>query len=113
MTERYRRLSLIHIFAGAVIKEEDKDVTAWKEYLENVMKKRGSKWSGLYNACLLYTSNCLLHIPALAHEFGIEITGDTFDKLHRNARCLLDVRPAGKWPAECFYYCLLYTSRCV
>ena len=36
--------------AGAVIKEEDKDVTAWKEYLENVMKKRGSKWSGLYNA---------------------------------------------------------------
>lgn len=37
--------------AGAVIKEEDKDVTAWKEYLENVMKKRGSKWSGLYNAC--------------------------------------------------------------
>ena len=37
--------------AGAVIKEEDKDVTVWKEYLENVMKKRGSKWSGLYNAC--------------------------------------------------------------
>ena len=35
---------------------------------------------------------------------GIEITGDTFDKLHRNARYLLDVRPAGRWPAECFYY---------
>lgn len=37
--------------SGAVIKEEDKDVTAWKEYLENVMKKRGSKWNGLYRAC--------------------------------------------------------------
>ena len=36
--------------------------------------------------------------------FGIEITGDTFDRLHRNARYLLDVRPAGRWPAECFYY---------
>ena len=45
-----------------------------------------------------------LHIPAIAHEFGIEITGDTFDRLHRNARYLLDVRPAGSWPAECFYY---------
>ena len=27
---------------GAVIKDEDKDQVAWKEYLENVMKKRGS-----------------------------------------------------------------------
>lgn len=36
---------------GAVIKEEEKDVVAWKEYLENVMKKRGSDWLGLYKAC--------------------------------------------------------------
>ena len=36
---------------GAVIKEDEKDLVAWKEYLENVMKKRGSKWSGLYQAC--------------------------------------------------------------
>lgn len=37
--------------SGAVIKDEDKDSIAWKEYLENVMKKRGRKWSGLYAAC--------------------------------------------------------------
>ncbi|MDE6712998.1 MAG: AAA family ATPase [Lachnospiraceae bacterium] len=36
---------------GAVIKDEDKDAVAWKEYLENVMKKRGSEWLGLYKAC--------------------------------------------------------------
>lgn len=35
---------------GAVVKDE-KDSVAWKEYLENVMKKRGSGWSGLYRAC--------------------------------------------------------------
>ncbi len=58
----------------------------------------------LVHAAISGSTNCLLHIPALAHEFGIEITGDTFDRLHRNARYLLDVRPAGKWPAECFYY---------
>lgn len=46
----------------------------------------------------------MIHIPAIAHEFGIEITGDTFDRLHRNARYLLDVRPAGRWPAECLLY---------
>ena len=58
----------------------------------------------LVHAAISGSTNCLLHIPAIAHEFGIEITGDTFDRLHRNARYLLDVRPAGKWPAECFYY---------
>ena len=58
----------------------------------------------LVHAAISGSTNCLLHIPALAHEFGIEITGDTFDRLHRNARYLLNVRPAGKWPAECFYY---------
>ena len=36
---------------GAIIKEEEKDNVAWKEYLENLMKKRGMKGSGLYKAC--------------------------------------------------------------
>lgn len=58
----------------------------------------------LVHAAISGSTNCLLHIPAIAHEFGIEITGETFDRLHRNARYLLNIRPAGKWPAECFYY---------
>ena len=36
---------------GAVVKDEDKDKLTWKEYLENVMKKRGSAWLPLYRAC--------------------------------------------------------------
>lgn len=58
----------------------------------------------LVHAAISGSTNCLLHIPALAHEFGIEITGDTFDRLHRGAHYLLDIRPAGRWPAEVFYY---------
>lgn len=58
----------------------------------------------LVHAAISGSTNCLLHIPAIAHELGLEITGDTFDRLHRDARYLLDVRPAGRWPAECFYY---------
>ena len=56
------------------------------------------------HAAISGSTNCLLHLLAIAHEFGIEITGDTFDRIHRGARYLLDVRPAGRWPAECFYY---------
>ncbi|MDO4426007.1 MAG: dihydroxy-acid dehydratase, partial [Planctomycetia bacterium] len=45
----------------------------------------------LVHAAISGSTNCLLHIPAIAHEFGIELTGDTFDRLHRGARYLLDV----------------------
>lgn len=58
----------------------------------------------LVHAAISGSTNALLHLPAIAHEFGIEIDGTTFDRLHRNARYLLDVRPAGRWPAETFYY---------
>lgn len=58
----------------------------------------------LVHAAISGSTNALLHLPAIAHEFGIEIDGDTFDRLHRGAKYLLDVRPAGRWPAEFFYY---------
>ncbi|GIO96663.1 ATPase [Paenibacillus lautus] len=36
---------------GAIVKDDDKDRLVWKEYLDNIMKKRGTEWRGLYNAC--------------------------------------------------------------
>ena len=58
----------------------------------------------LVHAAISGSTNTLLHLPAIAHEFGVEIDGDTFDRLHRGAHYLLDIRPAGRWPAEFFYY---------
>lgn len=36
---------------GAIVKEDSKDGKAWEEYLENIMKKRGSSWLKLYREC--------------------------------------------------------------
>ena len=58
----------------------------------------------LVHAAISGSTNCLLHLPAIAHEYGLEIDGDTFDRLHRKVNFLLDLRPAGRWPAEFFYY---------
>ncbi len=58
----------------------------------------------MVHAAISGSTNTLLHLPAIAHEFGLEIDGDTFDRLHRGAHYLLDIRPAGRWPAEFFYY---------
>ncbi len=78
-------------------------------YMSNMRPSDIVTKKSFYNAILVHaaisgSTNCLLHIPALAHELGIDISGDTFDELHRNAKYLLDIRPAGKWPAEVFYY---------
>lgn len=58
----------------------------------------------MVHAAISGSSNSLLHIPAIAHEFGYELDGDSFDRLHRGAHYLLDIRPTGKWPAQYFYY---------
>ena len=58
----------------------------------------------LVHAAISGSTNAMLHLPAIAHEFGLSIDGDSFDRLHRGAHYLLDLRPAGRWPAEFFYY---------
>ena len=58
----------------------------------------------MVHAAISGSTNSLLHIPAMAHELGMEIDADTFDRMHRGAHYLLDIRLAGKWPAQFFYY---------
>ena len=58
----------------------------------------------MVHAAISGSSNSLLHIPAIAHELGLEIDADTFDRMHRGAHYLLDIRPAGRWPAQFFWY---------
>lgn len=58
----------------------------------------------IIHAAISGSTNSLLHIPAIAHEFGVDIDAESFDRIHRYAPYLLNIRPTGKWPAEYFYY---------
>lgn len=58
----------------------------------------------MVHAAISGSTNTLIHMPAIAKEFGISLDSDTFDRMHRNAHYLLDIRPAGRWPAEYFFY---------
>ncbi len=58
----------------------------------------------MVHAAISGSSNSLLHIPAIANEFGIELDAEAFDRIHRYIPYLLNIRPAGQWPAEYFYY---------
>lgn len=58
----------------------------------------------MVHAAISGSTNALLHIPAIAQEFGVQLDAEAFDRLHRGAHYLLDIRPVGQWPAQYFYY---------
>ena len=49
--EKYLTMDLAAGLQGAIVKEDSKDGQIWTEYLENIMKKRGSEWLNLYKEC--------------------------------------------------------------
>ena len=71
-----------------------KDIVTMKSFENAIM----------VHAAISGSTNAVMHISAIAHEFGFEIDADTFDRLHRGAHYLLNIRPAGDWPAQYFYY---------
>ena len=72
--------------------------------VSDIVTKEAFENAIMVHAAISGSTNSLLHIPAIAHELGIEIDSDTFDRMHRGAHYLLDIRPAGRWPAQFFYY---------
>ncbi len=58
----------------------------------------------MVHAAISGSTNTLMHLPAIAHEFGIELDAETFDRLHRNAHFIVNIRPSGTWPAQFLHY---------
>ena len=70
----------------------------------DIVTKNSFENAIIIHAAISGSTNALLHLPAIAHEFGIEIDAETFERIHKNAHYILDVRPAGRWPSEYVYY---------
>ncbi len=70
----------------------------------DIVTKESFENAIIIHAAISGSTNAILHLPAIAHNFGIEIDADTFEKIHRDAHYILNVRPAGFWPAEYVFY---------
>ena len=70
----------------------------------DIMTKEAFENAIIIHAAIAGSSNSLLHIPTIAHQLGIELDGETFDRIHRMSPYILNIRPSGKWPAEYFWY---------
>jgi dihydroxy-acid dehydratase len=65
------------------------------EAFENAMK---------VHAAIGGSTNALLHLPAIAHELGIKIDGQRFDRLNRQIPYLTNIQPSGEYLTELFWY---------
>ena len=71
---------------------------------KDIVTKKSFENAIMVHAAISGSTNATMHLPAIAHEFGIEIDADTFDRMHRGAHYLLNIRPSGDWPAQYFFY---------
>ncbi len=66
-----------------------------REAFENAIK---------VHAALSGSTNALLHLPAIAHELGLEIDAEFFDRINRETPYLVNVQPSGKYVSEMVWY---------
>jgi len=91
---RYARL------AGKKIMElAEKNITASKiltqDAFENAIK---------VHAAIGGSTNALIHLPAVAHELGIELDPKLFDRIGQQIKYLTNIQPSGKYVTEMFWF---------
>ena len=69
-----------------------------------ILTKEAFENAIMVHAAIAGSTNALLHLPAIAHEMGIELTGEDFDRIHRTIPYILNLRPSGYYPAQYYYY---------
>lgn len=71
---------------------------------KDIMTKEAFHNAVVVHAAIGGSSNALLHLPAIARELNIDVDAEFFDRTHRTTPYLVNIRPSGTWPAECFAY---------
>ncbi len=66
-----------------------------KEAFENAIK---------VHAAISGSNNALIHLPAIAHELGIYIDEELFDRANQETPYLGNVQPSGEYLSELFWY---------
>ena len=69
----------------------------------DIMTKDAFENAIMVHAAIAGSSNALLHIPAIAHELGIEIEPELFDEIHKKIPYILNIRPSGFYPGSYFW----------
>jgi len=70
----------------------------------DILTKEAFKNAIRVHAAISGSTNALIHLPAIAHEQGIAIDGELFDRLNRETPHLVNIQPSGEYLSELFWY---------
>lgn len=56
------------------------------------------------HAAISGSTNALIHLPAIAHEMGLDLQAEIFDRLNKETPYLANVQPSGAYLSELFWY---------
>lgn len=70
----------------------------------DILTKEAFENAIVVHSALGGSTNATLHLPAIAHELGIELDPFTFDRVQRRVPVLADVKTAGRYPTEYLWY---------
>ncbi|MBT3254875.1 MAG: dihydroxy-acid dehydratase [Deltaproteobacteria bacterium] len=71
---------------------------------EQILTKAAFENAIKVHAAISGSTNALIHLPAIAHELGIEIDADLFDRVNHEVPYLASVQPSGQYLSELFWY---------
>lgn len=71
---------------------------------EQIVTKKSFLNAIMVHAAIGGSSNALLHLPAIAHELGIEIKLAEFDEIHRKIPFIANIKTSGQYPTHYFWY---------
>lgn len=71
---------------------------------QKIMTMKAFENAVIVHAAIAGSTNSLLHLPAIAHELGLELSPDMFDQVNRKIPYISNIRPSGYFPAEYYWY---------
>lgn len=71
---------------------------------KQILTRKAFENAIMIHAAISGSTNATLHIPAIAHEVGLEITADLFEEIHAKIPVLVSLKTSGKWPTEMLWF---------
>ena len=94
-----RRNLLAHLTGRRIVEMVEEDLT-----LNKILTRKAFENAIIVNAAIGGSTNAVPHLLAMAKRLGVSLTLDDWDSVGSRISRLLNLRPAGKYLMEDFYY---------
>lgn len=94
-----RRKVLAHISGSRIVEMVKEDLK-----LSDILTKDAFENAIMANAAIGGSTNVVIHLIAIAHRIGVDLSLDDFDRLSANVPLITNLQPSGEYFMEDLYY---------